>query len=207
MRNPQTRNPPLASVLNFICGRIIHHNRIRAFSYCRASLHLPPDSALYIKIIIKSCYEFPVVMNRVNRTVSICPAWVQEYQSLFLRLIYYREAPGLFGLICPELRADWLSRCDAEDAAWSLSNRPRCWSSQWRTVCLGGCLIVSDRSYRCCLMFVMKVRRQRCCVQLKQAFNWELQLLMVTMVLESGTVLRLSAVRAGEVKSGERYCL
>lgn len=40
----ENKNPPLASLLNvpFICGRLIHHYRIRALSYSRASLHFPP---------------------------------------------------------------------------------------------------------------------------------------------------------------------
>lgn len=89
---------------------------------------------------------------------------------------YYRAALGLLGLICPELRSDWRSRGDAEDAARSLSNRLRCWSTKWRIVCISACLIGSDTSYSCCLMYVMTVHRQWWCVQLKQGLNWDLQL-------------------------------
>ncbi len=138
--------------------------------------------------------NFLFFLNWVNQTAPICPRLSPRGSGARACFwgCYYRAAPGLFGLICPELRSDWRSRGDAEDAAWSLSNRPRCWSTKWRVVCISACLIGSDRSYSCWLMYVMKVRRQWCSVQLKQSLNWDLQLLIGIFLLSG--LMRWNAV-------------
>lgn len=130
----ENKNPPLASLLNvpFICGRLIHHYRIRALSYSRASLHFPPPESAPRLDLKEGNYGICCCLTNWFPAASICPDLSprgSEVRACFWGC-YYRAAPGLFGLICPELRADWRSRRDAEDAAWSLSNRSRCWSTK-----------------------------------------------------------------------------
>lgn len=119
-------------------------------------------------------------LNGADQKLSMYPDWAHEDQMDWLvsGCCYYRTLLGLLGLICPEQRSDWRSRGDAEDAARSLSNRLRCWSTKWRIVCISAFLIGSDTSYSYCLMYVMMVHRRWWRVQLNQALNWDLQLIM-----------------------------
>lgn len=97
----------------------------------QASISPPPESAPRLDLK-EGNYGICCCLTNWFPAASICPDLSprgSEVRACFWGC-YYRAAPGLFGLICPELRADWRSRRDAEDAAWSLSNRSRCWSTK-----------------------------------------------------------------------------
>ena len=74
-RKEKKKNPPLASLLNvpFICGRLIHHYRIRALSYSRASLHFPPSESAPRLDLTEGNYGICCCFTNWFPAASICP--------------------------------------------------------------------------------------------------------------------------------------